>query len=114
MTQIILLVIIFMTTLILGVFIIFQIFTMKQDFLDQLDSISASTQNVAADVKRQADKIDELVLKIEEGGLTAVEEAEVLEALKAKAANLAAVAAVVPEPIEEPEEPTEEPVEEPV
>ena len=101
MASIIILGIIFLVILISNSFIIFQIFIMKQDFIDQLDSIDASTKNVAADVKRQADKIDELILTIEQGGLTAVEEADILAVLKLRATELATLAAVVAEPIVE-------------
>lgn len=62
-----------------------------KDFQDQLDRIGAATDNIAADLKRLADQI-------EQGGLSATDEAAIVESLRVAAEKLEGVAAINPEP----------------
>ena len=67
-----------------------------KDFQDQLDRIAAATDNIAADLVRLANQI-------EQGGLNATDEAAIVESLRAAAEKLEGVAAVNPEaPVEPP------------
>ncbi len=84
------------------IYIINQNFTIMasiQDFKDQLKRVTDATDNIAADLKRLADQI-------EQGGISATEEAEIVASLKAAADKLEEVAAINPEP-ETPTEPIE-------
>lgn len=67
-----------------------------QEFKDQLAAIATATDNIAEDLKRLADLIGA-------GGISAVEETELLKTLTDAAEKLKAVAAINPEPA--PEEP---------
>lgn len=67
-----------------------------QEFKDQLAAIATATDNIAEDLKRLADLIGA-------GGISAVEETELLKTLTEAAEKLKAVAAINPEPA--PEEP---------
>jgi len=62
-----------------------------QEFQAQLATIATATDNIAEDLKRLADKITD-------GGISAVEETELLKTLTDAADKLKAVAAINPEP----------------
>lgn len=68
------------------------------EFKAALDKITAATDNIAADLKRLADKI-------EQGGISATDEAELLATLNAAATKLEEVAAINSEPTPEPTDP---------
>lgn len=66
-----------------------------KDFQDQLNRIGAATDNIAADLVRLANQI-------EQGGLSATDEAAIVESLRLAAEKLEGVAAINPEPVVEP------------
>jgi len=68
-----------------------------QSFKDLLTAVDAETNRIAA-------KIDELVAKLEAGGMSEAEEAEALEGLSAVAERLKTIGANAADPI--PPEPT--------
>lgn len=67
-----------------------EIMATKQEFLDLLVTIGQTADNIAADIER-------LIAQIGAGGLTAVEEAEVLAELQTAADRLKGISDVVPE-----------------
>lgn len=88
-------------------------------FAQALEAQKAAYENLKGDIERQNGKIDAqtaeiraLTERIEIGGMSSIEEGEILKTLNAQVALLQELSQVVPEPpvVEEPtEEPTEEP-----
>ena len=72
-----------------------------QDFKDKLAEIATATDNIADDIQRLSERIAD-------GGISAVEQGELLETLTSAASKLKLVASIVPEPEPAPEEPPTE------
>lgn len=90
--------ILWLTTFFPLIYIIYQnrsIMATFQEFQAQLATIATATDNIAEDLKRLAGQIAD-------GGISAIEETELLKTLTDAAEKLKAVAAINPEPVDPP------------
>lgn len=90
--------ILWLTTFFPLIYIIYQnrsIMATFKEFQAQLATIATATDNIAEDLKRLAGQITD-------GGISAIEETELLKTLTDAAEKLKAVAAINPEPVDPP------------
>lgn len=90
--------ILWLTTFFPLIYIIYQnrsIMATFKEFQAQLATIATATDNIAEDLKRLAGQIAD-------GGISAIEETELLKTLTDAAEKLKAVAAINPEPVDPP------------
>lgn len=73
----------------------------KEEVLAQVETLKSALSNIEGDINRQAATNQELLDKINAGGLDAVSQEEIRTALQSGVDLATRIAAIVPEPIED-------------
>lgn len=73
----------------------------KEEVLAQVETLKSALSNIEGDINRQAATNQELLDKINAGGLDAVSQEEIRTALQSGVDLATRIAAIVPEPVEE-------------